>query len=143
MAAISRSVLLVVVGLCAGGIVGTAYVAFMNTLQLPARLAALTYTRHFGRVYELAMFSGALTAAVWLAFPFTFALNQAIAGFIGVAMGVFVGMLASALVETIGVIPVVARRTGLGNTVTKLIWFVVVGKILGSLVYWLYPPLLP
>jgi stage V sporulation protein AB len=134
---------MVAVGLSSGAVVGAAYVAFMNALQLPARLAALTYTRHMGRVYEIAMAAGATLAAVRLAFPFVFNLGVITAGLVGLPMGIFVGMLASALAETIGVVPVVARRTGLGTSITKLIWFVVIGKILGSLIYWLYPPLVP
>jgi stage V sporulation protein AB len=95
------------------------------------------------RAYELAMAAGATVAAVRLVYPFQFALGAFTAGVAGITMGMFVGMLASALAETIGVVPVVARRTGLGNWITKLIWLVVVGKILGSLIYWLYPPLIP
>ncbi|MDP2871338.1 MAG: stage V sporulation protein AB [Bacillota bacterium] len=142
-AAAAGLVLLAAVGACAGVVVGAAYVAFMNALRVPARLAALTYTRHMTRIYEAAMAAGAFLAAVWLVFPYTLRLAPAAAGFVGAAMGVYVGMLASALAETIGVIPVVARRTGLGTWVTRLIWFVVLGKITGSLIYWLYPPLVP
>lgn len=133
--------LVAVIGLCSGVVVGAAFVAFINALRLPARLVALTYSRHVTRVYELAMTAGGTVAAVWLVFPFVFRLGPAAAALIGVAMGAFVGMLAGALAETIGVVPVVARRTGLGSWITKLIWFVAVGKILGSLIYWLYPPL--
>ena len=139
-AGLAEAALLVLMGLGSGVFVGTAFVAFLNALQMPARLAALTYTRRAGRVYELAIAGGCWAAAVWLPFPFFVPVGPWVNPLIGVFTGAFIGMLASALAETIGVMPLLARRTGLRGLVGKVIWAVAAGKIVGTLVQFTSTP---
>lgn len=134
------AVALALFGLSGGLVAGSAFVALLNALQVPARLAALTYTRRLARTYELALAAGAFAAALWIPFPFALRVPSWFLAIAGLFMGAFVGLLASALAETIGVIPVVARRTAVGEPLFKLIWLAAAGKILGSLAYWLFPP---
>jgi len=51
----------------------------------------------------------------------------------------FVGCLAAALAEVLNVLPVMARRVGLANDIRLLVLAMVVGKVIGSLVYWIVP----
>jgi stage V sporulation protein AB len=139
--AVGYDILFAVFGLSGGLIAGSAFVALLTALEVPARLIALSYTRRHTRTYEFALAAGAWVAAFWLPFPYTLGTSPWVLVIPGLLMGSFVGTLASALAETIGVIPVTARRTGVGSPIFKLIWFAVAGKILGSLVFWMFPPL--
>jgi len=137
-----HTLLLVLMGLSGGLITGTGLAAVLSALHLPARLSALTYTRRANRLYELSLTGGAWVAAWWLPFPFYLRLPAATLALAGLFTGAFVGMLASALAETIGVVPVAARRTGVGALIGKVVWAVAAGKIIGSLVYLTYQPFL-
>jgi stage V sporulation protein AB len=132
--------LIVVVGFSGGLITGTGFIAVLSALSLPARLSALTYSRRANRIYELALAAGVWVAALWLPFPFALRLGPVILAAIGLPMGIFVGMLASALAETVGVMPVIAARTGAGPLIDKVVWAVAVGKIIGSLIFLTFPP---
>lgn len=139
--ALGYDLLFAAFGLSSGLIAGSAFVALLNALEVPARLIALSYTRRHARTYEAALAAGTWTAAFWLPFPYTLRTSPWVLVLPGLLMGSFVGLLASALAETLGVVPVTARRTGVGSPLFRLIWFAVAGKILGSLVFWTFPPL--
>ncbi len=132
--------LLATLGIGSGVLVGAAFVALLTALGVPSRLVALTGTRRCNAAYALAVAGGALAGAFWLPFPYTLSLPGVLAAVPGLLTGIFVGMLASALAETIGVVPVLSRRVGLGSLVGKVVWAVAAGKIIGSLAYWTFPP---
>jgi stage V sporulation protein AB len=56
----------------------------------------------------------------------------------GIVLGIFVGALASALAETLNVIPVATRKLRVKNYMFYIITSMVLGKIFGSLIYWLF-----
>lgn len=132
----------VVLGLGEGLFVGTALVAFLTVLGLVPRLCHLTATGRYLRWYEWALVVGPLLGTVlagwqgpmlrwpgWAATP------------VGLLMGTFVGMLTGALAEVLDVIPILGRRVGIQAKVGYLVLMVVVGKTLGSLLYWIVPGL--
>lgn len=56
---------------------------------------------------------------------------------IGLFAGVFIGMLAAALTEVLNVLPILAKRIGMGDRILILLMAIVFGKILGSMFQWL------
>lgn len=127
-------------GAGSGVLVGAAFIALLVTLGVPSRLIALTDTRKWTKVFSLALAAGSLAGSMWLPFPYSIPLPACAAALPGLLVGIFVGMLASALAETIGVVPILSRRLGLGSLVGKVVWAVAAGKIIGSLAYWTFPP---
>lgn len=132
----------VLLGLGEGIFVGTALVAFLTVLGLVPRLCHLTATGQYLYAYEWALVLGPLLGTLlagwsgatlrgpgWVAAP------------VGLLMGMFVGMLTGALAEVLDVIPILGRRIGVQSRVGYLVLMVVVGKTLGSLLYWIVPGL--
>lgn len=62
-----------------------------------------------------------------------------IAGFCGIFYGVFVGYLALGLAEVFDVIPVLDNRLGFRSNVKLIVLTCAIGKMLGSLTYFIMP----
>lgn len=126
------------IGLASGFAVGAGFVAFVTVLGLIPRLTQLTKTMQFIHYYEAAIIAGVVIGAwlglqeiklfwtKWLLLP------------IGLADGIFNGMLAAALTEVLNVFPILAKRMGIQEKVIYLMMALVFGKIIGSLFQWIY-----
>ena len=57
---------------------------------------------------------------------------------IGLADGIFNGMLAAALTEVLNVFPILSKRIGIQEKIIYLLMALVLGKIAGSLFQWIY-----
>ncbi|WP_276351787.1 stage V sporulation protein AB [Cohnella caldifontis] len=130
--------LLAVVGLAGGFSVGSAFVALLIVLDLIPRLVQLTRAHRRSGIFESAIVFGAIFWMCadlydWeLGWPAGFLLLPA------VFQGVFVGMFAAALTEVLNVIPIVSERLGLKPYLFSLLLAMVLGKVAGSLVDWLW-----
>lgn len=126
-----------IVGLSGGFAVGGGMVAFLIVLDIVPRLAQMT--RAFGRVH---FFEGAMVAGVlfWTFADFLdmrLALSPLLTIAVGLLTGCFVGMLAGALTEVLNVLPIMAKRIGLGGYIVWLLMAMVLGKVAGSLFEWI------
>ncbi|MFN2745513.1 MULTISPECIES: stage V sporulation protein AB [Bacillus] len=134
---IINTLLIIFLGFAGGIAVGSGFVAFLTVLGIIPRLTQLTKTGAFIQAYEWAVILGAvfggweslnmtrLFLSKWLLIP------------IGLLAGVFIGMLAAALTEVLNVLPILAKRIGMGDRILILLMAIVFGKILGSLFQWL------
>ncbi|MEF3301873.1 stage V sporulation protein AB [Paenibacillus sp. GYB003] len=127
----------VVVGASGGLAVGGGMVAFLIVLDIVPRLAQMT--RAFGRVH---LFEGAMVAGVlfWTFADFLdvrAALPAVATAVVGAFVGCFIGMLAGALTEVLNVLPIMAKRLGLGKFIIWLLMAMVLGKVAGSLFEWI------
>lgn len=127
----------IVVGLAGGLAVGGGMVSFLIVLDIVPRLAQMT--RSFDRVhwFEAAMVAGVLfwTFADFLGWEIRVA--PLIASVFGLLAGCFIGMLAGALTEVLNVLPIMAKRLGLGDCIVWLLMAMVLGKVAGSLFEWI------
>ena len=126
------------IGLASGFAVGAGFVAFVTVLGIIPRLTQLTKTMQFIHYYEAAIIAGVVIGAwlglqeiklfwtKWLLLP------------IGLADGIFNGMLAAALTEVLNVFPIFTRRLKLEKYLIFLMMAIVLGKITGSLFKWLF-----
>lgn len=129
--------LVIITGLAGGLAVGGGFVAFIVVLDIIPRLAQITYTHERIAWLEGAVICGVIywTMAdfndwLWYASPIG-------SGAIGLFSGLFVGMLAAALTEVLNVLPILAKRMQLFNTLKWLLLAMVLGKVCGSLFDWL------
>lgn len=126
------------VGFAGGIAVGSGFVAFFTVLGVLPRLTQLTKTMKMIRHYEWSVVIGAMVGC-WLSFtPITFNLTSFILVPIGLASGVFVGLLAAALTEVINVLPILAKRIGVHDQIVFLLMAIALGKVFGSLFQWIY-----
>jgi stage V sporulation protein AB len=130
--------LLAVVGMAGGFSVGSAFVALLIVLDLIPRLVQLTRAHRRSGLFESAILFGAL---YWIcADQFHWILGWP-AGLLlipAVFQGVFVGMFAAALTEVLNVLPILSKRFRLKPYLFSLLMAMVLGKVTGSLIDWLW-----
>jgi stage V sporulation protein AB len=131
-------ILTLFIGFAGGLAVGSGFVAFLTVLGIIPRLTQLTKTMKMIHYYELAVITGALAGGVISLNNYAMQLHPLILIPIGLASGVFIGLLAAALTEVLNVFPILAKRIGIEGQIVVLIMAIVLGKIAGSLFHWLY-----
>jgi stage V sporulation protein AB len=133
-----KDVLLVFIGLSGGLAVGSGFVAFLVVLGIIPRLCQITKSYSSIRWYEWAIILGTLLGT-WFGLRNT---QMFLPSFflipIGLGAGVFVGMLAAGLTEVMNVLPILAKRLGVGEQILLLLMAIVFGKVFGSFFHWSY-----
>jgi stage V sporulation protein AB len=135
---LGEAILAAFIGLAGGVAVGSGMVAFLVVLDIIPRLAQIT--RSYGNIhmYEAAVVTGSLVFT-WVDFGdgklHLFPMGTAL---VGLFAGCFVGMLAAALTEIINVLPILAKRVGMGSYMILLLMAMIFGKVIGSLFEWLF-----
>lgn len=127
---------LLIIGLAGGLVVGAGLVAFLTVLGIVPRLTQITKTVHYIHVYQ----SGIITGSVfwtWMGLhEVHFHLGKDLTVVYGVFAGMFVGMLAAALTEVLNVLPILAKRINMVDSILWLLMAMVFGKLMGSLFHW-------
>lgn len=131
-------VLVMFIGLAGGLAVGSGFVAFLSVLGVIPRLMQLTKTMKMIRFYEWAVVMGAVIGGMSTLWDPIFHLTSYLLVPIGLASGIFVGMIAAALTEVLNVLPILAKRVGIDGQIIFLLMAIVLGKIVGSLFQWIY-----
>ncbi|WP_343804276.1 stage V sporulation protein AB [Bacillus carboniphilus] len=132
-----KILLVIFIGFAGGLAVGSGFVAFLTVLGIIPRLTQLSKTMKYIQRYEWAVILGAVISS-WLSLQeVTFHFFSIIAIPIGLASGVFVGLLAAALTEVLNVLPILAKRIGIDEKIIILLMAIVLGKISGSLFHWI------
>jgi stage V sporulation protein AB len=110
----------------------------LTVLGLIPRLTQLTKTMQRIHYYEGAIISG-VVAGTWFGLQGTnFSMPSVLLLPIGLADGIFNGMLAAALTEVLNVFPILSKRIGIQEKIIYLLMALVLGKIAGSLFQWIY-----
>ena len=129
--------LMVIMALSIGVIEGTGLAAFITLLDIIPRLAQLTKTNDKVGVYEktigISIGFVILARAIYIDFGF----SRLILVPISFVLGTFIGLLASALAETLDVIPVMETKLKLGRYIVVTVIALAIGKVAGSFFYWL------
>lgn len=132
-----KSILMILIGVSAGITVGSAAAAFITLLQFVPRLAQVTETNDYIKLYEYVLiFAGILFSLIYFS-TFSFSLHRFSMIFIGLIMGMFLGLFASALAEVLNVVPVFAKKFKIKHELKYIIGALIFGKVIGSLWYWL------
>ncbi|MBA2942217.1 stage V sporulation protein AB [Paenibacillus sp. CGMCC 1.16610] len=138
MTLLGEVLLIAFIGLAGGIAVGSGMVAFLVVLDIIPRLAQITRTFSKIRAYEAAVVLGSLLFT-WVDFSdMKVHLFPISASLVGLFAGCFVGMLAAALTEIINVLPILAKRVGMGSYMILLLMAMIFGKVFGSLFEWLF-----
>jgi len=119
--------------------VGGGLAALVVVLAVGVRLAVATGTPHWAGAYQWALALGAAAAGAYEAYPFHLHGTDVLAGALGLGMGLFVGMLAAGLAETVAALPVLGRRLGLRASLPRLVVAVALGKLVGAAAWLLIP----
>ncbi|MFT4105437.1 MAG: stage V sporulation protein AB [Lacrimispora sp.] len=131
-----KQVLLVLIGLSAGGIIAAGVFAFLAMIGVFPRLIGKTGTRQHILLYETLIILGGVLGNIWDIYeiPLGFGGNLFL-GVYGTAVGIFVGCLVMSLAETLKALPVISRRLNLGVGLQYIILSLGIGKLIGSLIF--------
>ncbi|MGP7816128.1 stage V sporulation protein AB [Niallia sp. 01092] len=130
--------LIIFIALAWGTTVGAGYVAFLTVFGIIPRLTQLTKTGSKIYAYEWSVVFGAVCGTFAFLSEPTFSLPSALLIFMGIAEGIYVGMIAAALTEVLNVFPLLAKRIGMDDRLLMLMMAIVFGKIFGSLFHWMF-----
>ncbi len=129
------------VALAEGAAVGAGFAALVVLLTVGVRLAAATGTRRWAAAYQWALALGTVAAGAQEAFPSPLRGGVPLAVVLALGMGMFVGLLAGALAETVAALPIAGRRLRITRYLPVLVFAIICGKALGAVVWALVPGL--
>lgn len=132
-----KEIALIFYSLAAGLLVASGTFAFIAAIGIIPRMAKRTQTRRWIPLYEDVIVLGGLFGTTALFVDYRLPAWDWLAGGIALFAGLFVGVLAMALTEVLNVMPILMRRTRLTRGLTVLIPAFALGKVAGSLVYFL------
>ncbi len=134
-----KQAFLVIAGISAGGIVAAGVFAFLAIIGIFPRLIGTTGTKSHVILCETMMIIGGVTGNLidLFRFPKMFGGIWMLMLW-GTSIGVFVGCLVMSLAETLKALPVLSRRIHLAVGIQYVILSVAVGKVVGSLVYFVH-----
>lgn len=130
-----RSFFLIFYGLCAGALIAASFLAFLSMLGVIPRLAGLTKSIKYARMYEnFVAFGGILGTLVFIyRWPITVGYPLLIP--YGLFGGIFIGCMIGALAETIKSLPIFSRRLKLRSAIPYVIYGIALGKMFGCYLY--------
>ena len=126
------------IGAAWGITVGAGYVAFLTVFGIIPRLTQLTKTGSKIHSYEWSVVCGAVCGTFLFLREPSFSISSFILIAMGLAGGIYIGMIAAALTEVLNVFPLLAKRVGMDDRLLVLMMALVFGKIFGSLFHWMY-----
>ena len=130
--------LLPLIGFGSGVVISGAVFAFITIIGVVPRLAQKTGTQHHIKIYESAIVVGGIFGALAGLFNFQLPIGF-FAPVLGLAVGIFYGVLAMSLAEVLNVIPILTRRGRVQRGMFYFVLAIAIGKLCGSLVYVLVP----
>ncbi|MCI6887252.1 MAG: stage V sporulation protein AB [Lachnospiraceae bacterium] len=133
-----RQAVLGLTGLSAGGVIAAGVFAFLAIIGVFPRMIGTTKTNQHILLYETVIVSGGVIGNVLdiYEFPVLFG-GSLLLGIFGFSVGVFVGCLVMSLAETLKAMPVMNRRIHLAVGFQYVILALAVGKMIGSLIYFM------
>ena len=129
----------VLLGFGSGVVISGAVFAFISVIGVVPRFAQKTNTKKFIPLYEEAIMFGGILGCVEGFFNFHLPLPRVIVAALGFCTGIFYGCLAVSLAEVLHVIPILTRRTKLGKGMFFFILAIALGKLMGSVIYYIIP----
>ncbi len=139
-----KQLLLVFIGLSAGGVIAAGVFAFLAIIGVFPRLIGKTETKDSILLYETMIVVGGAAGNILDIFGISFSsgavpemawVSVILLAVVGLSVGVFVGSLIMSLAETAKALPVMNRRIHLAVGFQYVVLGIAVGKLLGALVY--------
>lgn len=132
-----QALFLIFFGISSGALVAAGTFAFIAAIGIVPRMAKRTQTQRYIRFYEDIIVLGGVFGTTAMFVDYRFPEIPFLVGAYGFCTGIFVGVLAMALTEVLNVIPIMLRRARITKGLRWLILAFALGKMFGSLVYFL------
>ena len=132
-----ENLLLVFIGFGGGMAIAAGTFALITTIGVIPQITDVTKTAKYVTFYEMAVLGGAVVGNYLTTFPISLSLPSWILGIFGIFGGIFIGCLATALAEALNITAIFTRRLRLHTGIAWIILSMALGKVLGSLIYFL------
>lgn len=129
----------IILGLGTGGVVSGGVVAFITIIGVVPLMAHHTNTGHYMMWYENAIMLGAVIGSILSMWDLRIPLWPIVTIILLFGFGIFIGVLIIALAEVLDVFPIINRRIKIKKGVYLFVFALALGKLVGSLYYWLHP----
>lgn len=129
----------ILIGLGSGIIISGGVVAFITIIGVIPMMAHRTQTGHYAMWYENAIILGAISGSILSMWEIRIQLWSWLVMLLLFGFGMFVGCLIIALAEVLDVFPIVNRRVKVKKGISLFVLSLAAGKLVGSLLYWIYP----
>jgi len=136
---ILKTISITTLGFASGLVVAGAVYAFITIVGVVPRLAQKTRTTGKIKIYESALAIGGVFGTLAGIFSFYIPIGPIGVIALSIANGIFIGCLAMSLAEVLNVIPIFSRRARLQRGMFFLVMAIALGKLVGSLLYFLVP----
>ncbi|MCL2575779.1 MAG: stage V sporulation protein AB [Defluviitaleaceae bacterium] len=127
----------VVLGLASGMAISGAVFAFIAAIGVVPRMAKRTNTQKHIMIYEEAIIWGGIFGAATMVFNLFLPLHTVIIIILSLCTGIFFGVLAMCLAETLDVLPIFSKRASVKNGISYFVAAIALGKMTGSLLYFI------
>ena len=134
-----KQLTLILIGFGSGLVISGAVFAFITIVGVVPRLAQKTKTTKYIILYEEAIIFGGIFGVSTMLFHYYLPIGSVLVGFLSFCIGIFYGSLAISLAEILDVIPILTRRARLRQGMFYFILSLAIGKLAGSLLYYMYP----
>lgn len=134
---IIRWLILAVTGLAAGGIISAGVFSFITSIGIIPRIAGNMHIGKYIRSFENFVVIGGMIGGALSVFQINMHLGTGVQAIYGIMSGIFVGCIAVALAETLNAMAVFSRRVNLQKGFRIVIYAIALGKVTGSLLYFL------
>lgn len=129
----------VIWGLGMGIILSGGIIAFITIIGIIPLMAHRTQTSEHHILYGSAIMLGTFIGSILSMWPITLPVSNLFIAFFGLTSGIFTGVLIIALAEVLDVFPITDRRLKIKKGVYLMVYALALGKMIGSLYFWLYP----
>lgn len=129
----------IIIGFGSGVVVAGGVVAFISIIGVIPLMAYRTKTGAWMIWYENAIILGSILGSIFSMWRIQLPYWPPLVVLLLFAFGVFIGGLVIALAEVLDVLPIINRRIRIKKGITLIIVALAVGKLVGSLCYWIYP----
>ena len=133
-----RYAAVILIGLSSGVVISGAVFAFITIIGVVPRLAQKTQTQEYIKLYETAIIAGGIFGTVVGLFNVYIPIGI-FAAVVGLAIGIFYGVLAMSLAEVLNVIPILTRRGRIQQGMFFFVLAIALGKLCGSVLYAIVP----
>ena len=124
-----------IISLSGGLIVSSAAIALILELDLISRFAGITHTAHRTKLYEKCITAGVILGNLLTIYTIRVPASGWLAGCFGLFGGIYLGSWIMALAETIGVFPILFKKTGVRVGFSAILLAAAIGKSLFSGLY--------
>lgn len=137
-----KILLVVIISFSGGAMISGAIFAFIAAIGVVPSIAYKTKTTQNILLYEECIIFGGIFGACETFLNYQILIGDNILGkfvimFFSLCTGLFIGVLASSLAETVNVIPIFSKRVKLVNEIGLFMLSIAIGKLFGSILYFL------